>query len=135
MKKMWSWIAFLLVLAISFSGCGNEKPAATQKVLKIGTSADFSPFEFMDDKGKMTGFDVELMGALAKQMNRKLEMQNISFDGLIPALQKGDLDIAISGMTITEKRKESIIFSDALPSWNGEQCPAKQGPLSRTAYD
>ena len=46
-------------------------------------------------------------------MGMEVEIKNVAFDGLIPALQKGDLDIAISGMTITEKRKESIVFSDS----------------------
>ena len=61
MKKFLVWTGIVAMLAVGLVGCGGEKPAATQKVLRVGTSADFSPFEFMDEKGKMTGFDVELM--------------------------------------------------------------------------
>lgn len=65
------------MLAVGASWVRGRK-ASGYKDVRVGTSADFSPFEFMDEKGKMTGFDVELMEALAKQMNRKLEHQNIS---------------------------------------------------------
>ena len=112
MKKFLVWTGIVAMLAVGLVGCGGEKPAATQKVLRVGTSADFSPFEFMDEKGKMTGFDVELMEALAKQMNRKLDHQNISFDGLIPAVQSGNIDGAISAISMTPDRAKAILFSE-----------------------
>ena len=112
MKKFLLGIGIVAMLAAGLAGCGSEKPAGTQKVLRVGTSADFSPFEVMDEKGKMTGFDVELMEALAKQMNRKLDHQNISFDGLIPAVQSGNIDGAISAISMTPDRAKAILFSE-----------------------
>ena len=116
MKK---WIGILLAgLLMITAGCSDNKkteaPAGgAKKVLVVGSNPTFAPFEFVDASGKITGFDMELIQLIGKQMGMEVEIKNVAFDGLIPALQKGDLDIAISGMTITEKRKESIIFSDS----------------------
>lgn len=114
MKK---WLIVLLgVILVALAGCGSSDKASenagTKKVLKIGTNPDFAPFEYLDEKGKMTGFDIELALALGKEMGREVEMVNMAFDGLVPALQTGNLDLAMSGMTITEDRKKSIAFSD-----------------------
>ena len=116
MKK---WLGILLAgLLLITAGCSDSKkteaPAGgAKKVLVVGSNPTFAPFEFVDASGKVTGFDMELIQLIGKQMGMEVEIKNVAFDGLIPALQKGDLDIAISGMTITEKRKESIIFSDS----------------------
>lgn len=56
-------------------------------MLKVATSPDFSPFEFMDEKGKIVGFDIDLMNAIGKKMGREVKVENIAWDGLIPALR------------------------------------------------
>jgi len=117
MKKFKLGIGLLVGAMLLVAGCGGEKkddkPAeAPQKVIKVGTNPDFAPFEFMDKDGKMTGFDIELIQLLGKQMNVKIDLQSMAFDGLVPALQAGNLDMAIAGMTITEERKKSVAFSD-----------------------
>ena len=110
----------LLALTTLVAGCGggsgkkDEKAdAKTEKVLRIGTNADFAPFEFQDVNGKAyEGFDMDLIRALAKEMGYKADIQNINFDGLIPALEAGNLDVIISGMTINDERKKKVDFSD-----------------------
>ncbi len=121
-KLMLICMAALLSLAVLASGCGGDggkKPASSggsgdaAKVLRIGTNADFAPFEFQDINGKeYEGFDMDLVRAIAKEMGYKADIQNINFDGLIPALESGNLDIIISGMTINDERKQKVDFSD-----------------------
>lgn len=117
-RKSWVFLIltiFLLGLAV---GCGDNKGkesgagVSAKKIIKIGTNPNFAPFEYLDEKGEMAGFDIDLAKALGKAMDVEIEMKNMAFDGLIPALQTGNLDMAITGMTITEERKKSIRFSD-----------------------
>lgn len=104
----------VLMTALMLTGCGGgggEKKSA-EKVLKIGTNADFAPFEFQDVNGKeYIGFDMDLIRAVAKEMGYKAEISNINFDGLIPALESGNIDVIISGMTINDERKKKVNFS------------------------
>lgn len=80
------------------------------KTLYVGTNAEFAPFEYLE-KGKITGFDIELMEALAKEMKKDIKIQNMSFDGLLPALQMKKVDVVIAGMTETAERKKSVSFT------------------------
>lgn len=82
------------------------------KTLYVGTNAEFAPFEYLE-KGKITGFDIELMNALAKEMKMEVKVQNMSFDGLLPALQMKKVDLVIAGMTETPERKKAVNFSKA----------------------
>ena len=58
------------------------------------------------------GFDMDLIRAVAKEMGYTAEIQNVNFDGLIPAMESGNIDIIASGMTINEERKNQVEFSD-----------------------
>ena len=119
MKKFMTFcMVALLALAALTAGCGEGKKddkaaqAKTEKVLRIGTNADFAPFEFQDVNGKeYEGFDMDLIRAVAKEMGYKADIQNINFDGLIPALDADNLDVIISGMTINDERKKKVSFS------------------------
>lgn len=107
---------------LTLAGCGSASapaptpttpaPAAADKVLKVGSDITYAPFEFMDDKQQPTGFDMELIQALGKDMGYKVNIETASFDGLIPALQAGKYDAVISAMTITDDRTKSVQFSD-----------------------
>ena len=113
-KIMLICMAALLAAMMLAAGCGGgEKKAADNgKVLKIGTNADFAPFEFQDVNGKeYVGFDMDIIRAVAKEMGYKAEIQNVNFDGLIPALEAGNIDVVISGMTINDTRKQKVNFS------------------------
>ena len=114
-------IAMLLAGALSVSllaGCGGSNSASSgsgssAKVLKVGSSIDFAPFEFQDEGQKeYQGFDMDLIRAIGKEMGYEVEIQNIGFDGLIPAMQAKNIDVIISGMTINDERKENVLFSD-----------------------
>lgn len=112
-KLMVMFMAALLAMMALVAGCGNDKKAADEKVLKVGTSADFAPFEFQGKEGNAyDGFDMDLIRAIGQEMGYKVEISNVSFDGLIPALEAGNIDVCISGMTINDERKQQVLFSD-----------------------
>ena len=106
----------LLAIGVLAAGCGGvQKDAAgsSEKVLRVGTNADFAPFEFQDADGKeYQGFDMDLIRAIGKEMGYKVEIQNINFDGLIPAMESGNIDLIASGMTINDERKAKVLFSE-----------------------
>ena len=95
MKKfMTLCLGALLALATLAAGCGgggkkdDKASQKTEKVLRIGTNADFAPFEFQDVSGKeYQGFDMDLIRAIGEEMGYKVEINNVAFDGLIPSLE------------------------------------------------
>ena len=110
-KKIISLVV-VAVLVLSFGLVGCSKDAAPSKVLKVGSEVSFAPFEFQEEGSKeYTGFDMELIRAIGKQMGYEVQIQNMGFDGLIPGLDAGNIDVAISGMTITQERAKKVNFS------------------------
>jgi polar amino acid transport system substrate-binding protein len=85
---------------------------AEQKELIVGMEMSFPPFEMLDSSGKPTGVSVDLALAMGKSLNRPIRFENIPFDGLIPSLKTGKIDLIISSLTMTEDRQKSIDFSD-----------------------
>lgn len=83
---------------------------AHAKELVVGVDANFMPFEFKID-GKLTGFDVELWDAIAKDLDLKYQWQTMDFNGIIPALQSKAIDAAIAGITIKSDREKVVDFS------------------------
>jgi ABC-type amino acid transport substrate-binding protein len=108
--------ALLLVGIVAMSGCSKKEAAQQQepqeKVMKIITEASFAPFEFKEGND-FVGFDIEVINAICEDQGYKAEITHMGFDSLIPALQAGKADCAISGMSITDERKKSIDFSDS----------------------
>ena len=111
--KAFALAAICVLSAVTLAGCGSQGADSGKKVLKVGSSIDFAPFEFQDEGQKeYQGFDMDLIRALGKEMGYEVEVNNLPFDGLIPALQNKTVDVAISGMTINDERKENVLFSD-----------------------
>lgn len=80
--------------------------------LTVGMELGYPPFEMVDSEGRPTGISVEIAQALGQFLNKKIKFENIPFVGLIPALKTEKIDLIISSMSITEQRKQSILFSD-----------------------
>lgn len=80
--------------------------------LKVGLEAGYMPFEMTNKQGRMVGFDVDMMKAMAKAMNVKVEFVNTAWDGIIPALLTKKFDIIASGMTITQSRNLKVNFAN-----------------------
>jgi glutamine transport system substrate-binding protein len=80
------------------------------KTLVVGCDTNFMPFEFKQGD-KYVGFDIDLWDAIAKDLGLEYKLQPMDFNGLIPALQSGNIDLAIAGMTVKSKREEVVDFS------------------------
>lgn len=93
--------------------CSPQPPVAkgAGDPLVIGMDMTYPPFEFKNEKGEPDGVDVRMAEELAKFLGRPLKLESYAFDGLIPALQAGKIDLIISGMTANEERAQSIDFS------------------------
>ena len=110
MKKIgFLMMALLAMLALLAAGCGGSqeapKKAETEKVLRVGTEPAFAPFEFQKEgSDEFTGFDMDLIRAIGTKLGYKVEISSMGFDALIPALNSGNIDVAIAGMSITDER-------------------------------
>jgi polar amino acid transport system substrate-binding protein len=91
------------------SGCKSEK---TENVIQFATSAEYPPFEFHKDN-QLVGFDIELAQMLAEKLHKKAEFKNMQFSTILPALENGSVDAAISTITITPERKQNFDFSQS----------------------
>jgi arginine/lysine/histidine transporter system substrate-binding protein len=117
-KSLLLFIASILLIGLlSACGAGGEQKSGSgeqKKVLKMGTSADYAPFEYIDTaKGnEIIGFDVDLAKMIAKELGYEIQIIDMDFSGLIPALQSGKVDFVLAGMTPTKERKKNVDFSD-----------------------
>ena len=84
----------------------------------LGTNAAFPPFEYVEGKN-IVGFDITMGEKIAKTAGMKLEVMDMAFDSLIPALQSGTIDFIAAGMSVTEERKKNVDFS--VPYFASEQ--------------
>lgn len=134
MKKRLKVFSVLLCLAMVlglFAACGGNdgdastEPAASdaastdaastdggETVLLVATNPEFAPYEYLDESDQIVGFDVDLCNALAEKMGVKMQFQSMDFSAVIASVNSGASDIAASGLTITDVRKESVDFSD-----------------------
>ena len=104
--------AFTIASSLFIAGCGNT--GTSQKTWRVGTDATYAPFGFKDQQtGDLAGFDIDIIKAIAKEEGLKVEVQNLNFDALLPALQTNTLDVAISDMTISEERAKQVDFSNS----------------------
>ncbi len=86
------------------------KKIQAKKELVIGTSGGYMPFEMIDKKGQLIGFDIDTGKKIADALGVAVKWQDMDFDGLIPALSTGKIDMVLAGMTITPKRALSVNF-------------------------
>lgn len=87
--------------------------------LTVGANIGNVPWEFQDASGKVVGFEVDLVNEIAKRLGKSVEFVNTPFNGLFPAVQSGRINMAISSITITEKRLASVSF--AQPYYDSDQ--------------
>ncbi|MBT2755297.1 basic amino acid ABC transporter substrate-binding protein [Mesobacillus foraminis] len=112
-KKLLGAIAVVVIGLLAACGQTDHSTAngEEKKTIVMGTSADFPPFETRDNNGEIIGFDIELAKQVTKELGYELEIKDMNFDGLIGALQADTVDFVASGMSATEKRKQSVDFS------------------------
>lgn len=85
----------------------------------VGANIGNVPWEFQDASGKYVGFEIDLVNEVAKRAGKTVQVENIPFNGLFPAVQSGRIQIAVSSITITPKRLESLAF--AQPYYDSDQ--------------
>lgn len=102
----------LVLACVALLACACSRPAGPVP-LRVGMELAYPPFEMTDTRGQPAGVSPDLARALGAALARPVEIQNIPFDGLIPSLKTGKLDLVISSMTATPERARSILFSDA----------------------
>ncbi len=107
-------IALVTVFSLSACGSGAQGNSSTWPTYVVAMEPTFPPFDTTDEKdsNQLAGADYDLMEAIAKDQGFKCEWKNMSFDGLIPAIKSGNIDIIASGMADTKDREEEVLFSD-----------------------
>lgn len=117
MKKRLSILSGLMAFMLLLSGCGSsggksaDTAANSKKTLNILTYANWNPFEYLDN-GELVGFDVDLIKAVAKEAGYECEVKNAGWEELFTQIKNKTADVGISGITITDERKQTYDFSD-----------------------
>lgn len=120
MKKILA-LVFSAILGVTLlAGCGQKDKNlnSLQKVQKagkltVGLDDSYPPMEFRDKNNNLVGFDIDLGNEIGKKLGVKTEFMTTDFNGILLALNSGKFDTIISGLSITDKRKEAIAFSEA----------------------
>lgn len=92
----------------------EEEAAGEGGVLTFGTNAEFPPFEFVTSEGvidQYDGIDMAIADQIASEYGMEAQINNMEFDSLLLALENGQIDAVIAGMTVTEERKQAVDFS------------------------
>lgn len=110
--KCLSSCLLLLLMGFALSSCGEKGDPSAPRPLVVGMELTYPPFEMRGPDNLHDGISVRLAEDLAASLGRPLEIRDIQWDGIIPALQSGKIDLIISSMTRTPEREQSIAFSD-----------------------
>lgn len=105
------------VLGLGLVGCGSSKGGAAStggagKTYVIATDTTFAPFEFTDDSNSFVGIDVDILAGAMEVAGLKYDLRSLGFDAAVAAMESGQADGVIAGMSITDARKEKYDFSE-----------------------
>ncbi|MBS7607889.1 MAG: transporter substrate-binding domain-containing protein [Candidatus Bathyarchaeia archaeon] len=87
-----------------------ERVTKTGKI-RVGTEPGWPPYEFLDENGRIIGFEIELMEMIADELDLTVEWVNMHFDAIIPSVQAMDIDLGVSGFSVTPERLEAVQFT------------------------
>jgi len=119
--------AILVCLSAFLFACGGDEEEAEADAesndassdeggdfskLVVGTDATYAPMESMDDSGEIVGIDIDIVEAIAEAVDVEVEFKNIGWEPLFPAVDSGEVDFAVSSITITDERSENYDFTD-----------------------
>ena len=118
--KKFAALLLAVLMVLSLAACASKETGSskssiktvTDGVLTMSTNAAFPPYEMVADDGSFEGIDVEIAGAIAEKLGLKLQVDDMDFDAALLAAQSGKSDIVMAGVTVTDKRKEVMLFSD-----------------------
>ncbi len=113
MKKI-IMTALVSLLALSLLSAQAAAEKTEEKVYTVAVSCDYPPLEYIDDNGNPAGYEVELIQLAAAEAGIKVQIANVSFDGIIAGIQGGQYDIGASGLTVTDERKQTVDFTSPI---------------------
>lgn len=115
-------LAAAAAMAVSLAACGSNggnaqgsaeaEGGAEKDTLIMATNAAFPPYEYVEDN-EIVGIDAEIAGVIAEDLGMTLQIDDMEFDSIIPAITTGKADIGVAGMTVTEDRLQNVAFSDS----------------------
>jgi len=119
-SKGFFWL-LVMSMALTLGACGQKSgdkaqdssaaSASADKVVVVGSDASYAPFEFLNDKKEVQGFDADVMTAVAAKGGFKIRFINTPWEGIFNTLQQGDRDVLASAITITKERSQTMDFS------------------------
>ena len=98
--------------ATSEAGADEGYKLATDGTLTMATNAEFPPYEYYESE-EITGLDVDFAQAICDKLGMELEVEDMAFDSIIPAVNSGKADMGVAGMTVTPDREKEVLFSDS----------------------
>ena len=105
--------AFAGALALLSTAALAEVPDLAGREVTVVTENAYPPLQFVDASGAAVGWEYDAMAEIAKRLNMVVKYENSSWDAMIPAVNGGQFDIGMTGITIRDDRKEQVDFSDA----------------------
>lgn len=139
MRKIFSLLTVILIISIGLTACSGSdtKPASngvSKKVIKVGTSGQYRPYSFMDNDGKLVGFEIDTVNEVARRAGFEVEWNTIGFSGLFGALDSKQIDTIANQITITDERKAKYSFANPY-TYDGAQIFVKTGNNSLTKFE
>lgn len=111
-KTTFLYIALPVVFGLAVYNIATvSTTSSTEKILHVGTSADFPPFSFIDDTNTIVGFDIDVICEVAKRLRTPLKIANMPFGTLLSSLQAGSIEVVAAGMTSTPERTQHVFFT------------------------
>ncbi|MEX0672071.1 MAG: transporter substrate-binding domain-containing protein [Candidatus Babeliales bacterium] len=106
------FLTLVIYTILQFASPAQEiqKQQDADKMLIVGTSADFPPFSMIKD-GTITGFDIDIISLIAEKLHKKIEIKDMPFTALIPQIQLGKIQVIAAGMTATPEREKRVLFT------------------------
>ncbi len=118
-----------MVLVLLFASCGSSTGEKESKLIKVGLSDTYPPFEYRDENNELVGFDIDLIELLSEEMGVEVEIVNTAWDGIFVGLDSGKFDMIVSATSITPERLEN--FEQSKPYLaNGQVIVVKKGDTS-----
>lgn len=111
-KKVFIVAATAVLIALSAVGCGKKESSMKDNKIVVGTNAEYEPFEYLDEDGKLAGFDIDLTNALGEKMGVEIEWVDMAFDSLIGSMEAGNVEMIAAAIGPTAERERSCVFSD-----------------------
>ena len=118
MKKLLTGLMAVVMMA-GLAGCGSKDDGAgegsdtAKKELTVYTNSGYKPYEMVDEKGNLYGFDIDVMNEAAKLAGYTVKWEDVDFDGIVPSVKQGKADIGIAGITYTEERAKQVEVIEA----------------------